>query len=395
MVQTLPLGKGLVEALSPRAEALLESTRIDPAAQSAEAALLGTDPTSLDAPATLSVDRHATASSLRTGAALAGLFVVATTVAATAGLRRVAFGLLASAGFQGLYGLLVLVSGSARIWNVPKTYYLDCATGTFVNRNHFACFLAMGLAVGLAAILAELRGAPSGATGRRRWVEFWGSAGSRSLLLGIPWILGLAGLFTSFSRAGTALALGAVGITALAAGRSGIRARVVAVLLAASVAVVPLAQIGAERLFARYGRSAEAFTSAGGRGTVWRDTLEIAAAFPLTGAGFGSFVAVYPAFRSPDVRLFYAHAHNDLIQAAAEGGLLGLVLLACLILAAGRNVVRAVTGSMGPLAVGVGAALGATLLHGLIDFNFHIPANAAIAAILAGGLEGLAWTGRD
>jgi len=199
----------------------------------------------------------------------------------------------------------------------------------------------------------------------------------------------------NFAFLSAALALAAVGITALAAGRSGIRARLVAVLLAASVAVVPLAQIGAERLLARYGRSADAFTSAGGRGTVWLDTLQIAAAFPLTGAGFGSFAAVYPAFRSADVRLFYAHAHNDLIQAAAEGGFVGLALLACLVLAAARNVVRAVAGSMGPLAVGVGAALGATLLHGLVDFNFHIPANAATAAILAGALEGLAWTARD
>jgi hypothetical protein len=29
------------------------------------------------------------------------------------------------------------------------------------------------------------------------------------------------------------------------------------------------------------------------------------------------------------------------------------------------------------------------LLHSLIDFNFHIPANGAIAAALAGALAGL------
>jgi len=31
------------------------------------------------------------------------------------------------------------------------------------------------------------------------------------------------------------------------------------------------------------------------------------------------------------------------------------------------------------------------MLHSLIDFNLHIPANAAVAALLAGALQGLPW----
>ena len=40
------------------------------------------------------------------------------------------------------------------------------------------------------------------------------------------------------------------------------------------------------------------------------------------------------------------------------------------------------------LAVGAAAGLSALLLHALIDFNFHIPANAVVAAVLAGLLFG-------
>jgi hypothetical protein len=42
----------------------------------------------------------------------------------------------------------------------------------------------------------------------------------------------------------------------------------------------------------------------------------------------------------------------------------------------------------GLLAVGAAAGLSALLLHALIDFNFHIPANAVVAAVLAGLLLG-------
>jgi hypothetical protein len=35
------------------------------------------------------------------------------------------------------------------------------------------------------------------------------------------------------------------------------------------------------------------------------------------------------------------------------------------------------------------------LLHALIDFNFHIPSNAAVAAVLGGMLLGLPWQRRS
>ena len=53
--------------------------------------------------------------------------------------------LLFSAAFQALYGLIVVASGYDRIWHVEKTVFLDAATGTWVNRNHFADYLAMAL----------------------------------------------------------------------------------------------------------------------------------------------------------------------------------------------------------------------------------------------------------
>jgi O-antigen ligase len=125
------------------------------------------------------------------------------------------------------------------------------------------------------------------------------------------------------------------------------------------------------------------------------DTVEMATQFPAVGTGFGTFAVAYPLYRSATVRYFYDHAHNDALQALAEGGIVGAVLLLLILIPLIRAVLGALTGDAGLMAVGIAAGLSALLLHGLVDFNFHIPSNAALAAILAGAVFGQRWTPRS
>jgi O-antigen ligase len=194
----------------------------------------------------------------------------------------------------------------------------------------------------------------------------------------------------SYSRAGITLGAAALILTVLVAGRfETLSLRLVTILCIVLIAVVPLLQVGSDRLVARYLRSSDDLTVEGRRGTVWIDTIHVAAAFPVFGSGFGTFATVYPQYRSPEVRHFYKHAHNDLLQVAAEGGLIGLVLLFMLLGPLSVAMTRGLAGQKGTLGVGVAAALAAFLLHSLVDFNAHIPANAATAAVLAGVLIGV------
>jgi len=73
---------------------------------------------------------------------------------------------------------------------------------------------------------------------------------------------------------------------------------------------------------------------------------------------------------------------------------IGIFFLGMILLPVGRRIVGAFAGAGGTLAVGIAAGLMALLLHELIDFNLHIPSNAALAAILAGTLLGLSWNPR-
>jgi O-antigen ligase len=306
-----------------------------------------------------------------------------------AGPRRTAAALAGAAAIQGFYGILVLASDEPRILHLPKQHYLDCATGTFVNRNHYAGWLAMALACGLGLLLDEVARIRRGARGARAWA---GPEAGKVLLLGLALVVGTAGLLTSFSRAGIAVGAVALGLTALAGTGAGrLRTRLAVALVVAAAGVLPLLQLGSAKLVARYADTAEHLVSEGGRARVWSDGLRMAAAFPATGAGFGTFAAAYPAFRSPDVRFFYAHAHNDLVQVAAEAGVLGSILVLALVASVGRALVRAFQGALGIAGVGVAAAVVAILLHALVDFHFHVPANAATAAVLVGLLEGMAW----
>jgi O-antigen ligase len=389
VIQALPLGSGVVRLVSPRAVAMRADSRPPQETREAESRLLGRDPAELDTRSTLSLDPGATASALRTGAALAAALLVATTVAATCGARRIALALLLGAAFQGLYGLLVVASGHDRIWLVPKKYFLDAATGTFVNPNHFSCLLAMSLPCGLALIYDNARRAGSPASSRRM-VAWMSADGSRNWLLGLLLIVGTAGLLLSYSRAGIAFGLLAVVLTMLGAGRhQGLRARLIVSVLVVAAAVTPLMQIGAERLIVDYAEAPEQLH--GARVRVWLDSFSLIASHPVTGCGFGAFSASYPLVRSAEIRHFFAHAHNDPLQWLTEGGVIGLVLMLLVLVPLLRVVVRAIGGAKGTIAVGLATGLVAIALHGLVDFNLHIPSNAATAAVLAGALLGLPW----
>src|SRR5260221_2665930 len=72
---------------------------------------------------------------------------------------RVAGGVVPSA-----FGLAEFFSGRQQIFGYAKKYYTDVATGTFINRNHFAGYLAMTLPMAI-ALAASVLG-PQGTAGR-------------------------------------------------------------------------------------------------------------------------------------------------------------------------------------------------------------------------------------
>jgi O-antigen ligase len=159
------------------------------------------------------------------------------------------------------------------------------------------------------------------------------------------------------------------------------------VLLLASLIVIDLLIVGAwfgvEKVAQRLEETSLAHES---RDEVNEYAKQLIRDYPLTGAGAGSFYAVFPRYRQGDVERFYDHAHNDYLQFAAESGMIGIGLLGAIVVLTLGAALLAQFRRRDPLMRGMGFAcvMGVTaiLIHSTVDFNLQIPANALTFVLL-------------
>jgi O-antigen ligase len=108
---------------------------------------------------------------------------------------------------------------------------------------------------------------------------------------------------------------------------------------------------------------------------------------PIVGRGLGSFQWTYPAYERVEPDKPAKYAHGDYVQAVAETGVVGLVLL---LWAAGSLWKSALKNlrSKDPLVGGIGLAtigvLTAIALQEVTDFGLYIPGIAVMASVIAG-----------
>jgi hypothetical protein len=266
----------------------------------------------------------------------------------------------------------------------PKWAYRGVATGTFVNRNSFATYLAMGLVLGTGLALDELL--YRSRTDRLSRAKDRGRP-TRSLVLHIVgWLIVLAGLLATQSRMG--IAAGAAGVLvvalpfviALPLGRAW---RLAAGLLALAAATGLLSTFG-QGFLERLG-SVEA--SADVRMDLYRQVLGMIAARPWVGYGGGAFEVAFPLFHQPPVSpdLVWDKAHNTYLALWAELGMIvGTIPILLMLGFAARLVVGSLkTADRLPQLVALGAlvAVGA---HSFVDFSLEIEANALLLLMLVG-----------
>jgi O-antigen ligase len=118
-----------------------------------------------------------------------------------------------------------------------------------------------------------------------------------------------------------------------------------------------------------------------------RDTLRVFAAHPSLGTGLGSFELAFPPYESVPTDQVWQHAHNDYAEALAETGLAGgLLMVVALVMFFGlafRNLAQRLRDDTGWIQLGAAIGCCGLLVHSFVDFNFHVPANAAWFAVCA------------
>ena len=392
-VQLVPLPVGLVGFLSPRAAAWVREFWPGPLSGCEGEALLAANPPAL---ATLSVDRYSTWVFLFTAAA--GLVTFVATRSLFGGdrpARRPALTTIAVfTAAEALYGLFQWTSSSPMVLWLEKAAYLDSATGTLINRNHFALMLYVGLGCTLALLLDR--------TTPEAWHrEERGRATARTATLALLAGLQIFGVIASKSRAGLAgmllvLLVGGLLVVGRPERRSG---RAVGLLLL-GLLVVPALLLAGPALMERQAVLEEEWTAEAGRGAVWRASLGMVVDFPLTGSGGATFDEAFRLYRPRGIQALFDYTHNDYLQVLIETGFPGFVLallpvaLVALPVARGmlarrRHGDRDASGAFPSTTTWpLWAALLAVALHELVDFGLQIPSNLLLVAFIAGLLSG-------
>lgn len=307
--------------------------------------------------------------------------------------RRLVFALLGLGLFEALYGILQYLTGWQQIFTYVKVYYREDATGTYINRNHFAGFLEMVLPLALAMAfypLDRLRRHLRTSSGRVV-AGYWLAPESLQLILfAFTSVILFTAIVFSRSRMGILSSAAAVLLLGLLRATSTRRAAVSTVTFAFFFAAALMAVwIGATPVLERYAQLGQEYSlDRTGRLPIWKDTWQLIRQHPLTGSGLGAFRQVYPQVQAAHLAGLVDHAHNDYLELATELGLPAAGFFFGMILTVMVKTLRAffaaARASDRAVALGVFAALVALTLHSLTDFNLYIPANALAFSVVLG-----------
>jgi O-antigen ligase len=343
---------------------------------------------------TLTIEPHATRAQLLVLLTCIIAFLLAQLVARDPGrARRLVVSLVALGAFEALYGLVQYLAGWQQIFAYVKKYDLEEATGTYINRNHFAGFLEMILPFALALAFYEYaRLRPARAASPRGMGSVLAGSGLGRLVLWLSVAVVLfAALICSRSRMGI-LAAGAsllvvFGFAALSRvhGNAGL-------LLAAAFAVLAVALavwIGPEPVVGRFQNVGQEYgLGSETRLSIWHDALGLLRRHPWVGTGFGTFPIAFTAVQTTFLGKFVNHAHNDYLEIAIDLGIPAALLLFTSVFAVLARAARRALTLAEPFecatALACTGSIAAILVHSLADFNLYIPANALLFSLILG-----------
>lgn len=293
---------------------------------------------------------------------------------------------------EAAYGIVQYLTGWQQIFTYVKKYDLEEATGTFINRNHFAGHLEMVFPFVLAAAFYAFEKW----TSRRH--SFSGTEGGDERSSAVHQMLFYLFLLTliavamifSRSRMGILVTLTTIiFMSVLAQVKVRRKGWLLGILGFLGVVVSYGLWIGLGPVLARFERVTDpGYLTIEGRFAIWSDTLRLIRDFPLFGTGIGTFEIVYRQYQTTLLDKLVDHAHSDYLEFASTTGIVGAALLFIPIFYLLARMIFAFLedrrGYRRSVILGcIGATL-AILLHSLADFNLQIPANALTFAVILG-----------
>lgn len=332
---------------------------------------------------TLSYDASATSQTALRLLAFILFFILFATFVSTEGRRTLVVNAIIGLAF------IIALIGIGQSY-IGKALWQRGTFGPFVNRNHFAGFLEMGL--GLAGGLLAGRGV------KRDQVPIYGC---------IIAVL-LAGLVVSASRGGM-LAFVAEAIflfivarperdTDSGEARPAVLRRAAALVLFIVMVSGVMILTGPEDLISNFSSLSiktgtevqvspnQNLTDQYRRRDIWATTVQMIKDHPLAGVGLGAYPLAYTRYDQSSGVQRVEQSHNDYLQIVADMGIIGgLLALSFIALLFWRSFAALRTRDRRHRAIVIGALTGcfAIAVHSFVDFNLQVTANAQLFLALS------------
>jgi O-antigen ligase len=277
----------------------------------------------------------------------------------------IVFGFLVS-----LFAILQHLTSNGKLYWLREISSGGMPFGPYVNRNHFAGFVE--LVVPLALIPLVL--------GRVRR--------ERRPVVGLCAVILIVALFLSASRGGIVsfgAELGVLGLVMILRRTRGKQLLTGGAVLL--VALLLVAWLGVGQILQRLSSVQVLEVTAGKRASMRADTWRIFLDHPLLGTGLGTLQIVFPAYETLYDGKIVNHTHNDYLEALAEtgiaGGLCCIWFIGVLISESLKRSGQLNNSFAGAFQLSGMLACCGFLVHSLVDFNLHIPANAMLFFLMA------------
>lgn len=283
---------------------------------------------------------------------------------------------------ESLYGMFEFFSGHRHILHVEAETMVSSVTGTFINRNYLAGYLLMVIPASIGFLFSRevVQDNRYGS-----WRERLSSFDGKTLLIGFGVMVMILGLLFTASRMGILSLLLSFSLISFLFRNpeKGKRFSKTAVLIF-GLALLWAAWIGLDAVISRFFSVSEGFEE---RWKIWVNTFQIFKDFPIFGSGLGTFIQVFPMYRSFHILGLVTHSENDFLQLLSEVGILGTGLLAALfffLLFKAFSGIRVLSRREPARYIGLGGLVGilALMFHSLVERNIQVPANAFLYTML-------------
>ncbi len=296
-----------------------------------------------------------------------------------------------------MYGLWVIIAHPPeKLFGVPN-YGKDRMAATYTNANKFAGLLELILGLGMASIVLSATQAEKSSKRIFQRIRS-GMAGRRSILyviLFLMWVTGLVGLFLTQSRMGIAAFLLSAGLAAVIVYRNKLNTGALLIILTLmAFSFLAGLSLALDAALDRYADLANPNAKPLTRMLLWSHSWDLIKDHGVLGGGSGAYRTLFRYYQPAGLDRYAKFAHNDYINALADLGLVGLLIILGGLgfwFARIRDLLKGLPNGTRKLTVfAILWSILSILLHSLTDSNLQEPANAWLFCLLLGAGMGLA-----